>query len=95
EVDGLLICMVVGVIIGIIVGGIRISSLKSAMKVVAPVDAREYLEKDSFNLRDKKTYYLYSTVTKTAKQKSSGSGGSSHSSGSSSGGSYSSGGRSF
>ncbi|MBO4432077.1 MAG: TPM domain-containing protein [Clostridia bacterium] len=91
-----LICIAVAVVIGLIVGGMRLSSLKKAMKVVAPVDAREYLKKDSFVLRDKKTFYLYSTVTKSAKQKSSGSGGgSSFSSGSSSGGSYSSGGRSF
>ena len=91
-------CIVAGIVVGLIVGGMHLSSCKKAMRVVAPVDAHEYLEKDSFVLRDKKTYYLYSTVTKTARQKSSGSsggGGSSYSSGSSSGGSYSSGGRSF
>lgn len=95
--DNILISLIVGVIIGVIAGGMRLSSCKKAMRVVAPVSAREYLEKDSFVLRDKKSYYLYSTVTKTAKQKSSSSsgGGSSYSSGSSSGGSYSSGGRSF
>lgn len=89
-------CVVVAVVIGLIVGGMRLSSLKKAMRVVAPVDAREYLVKNSFVLRDKKVMYLYSTVTKVAKQKSGGSGGgSSYSSGRSSGGSYSSGGRSF
>ena len=74
-----------------------INACKKAMRVVSPVDAHEYLVKGSFDLRDKQVYYLYSTVTKTEKQKSGGSsgGGSSYSSGSSSGGSYSSGGRSF
>ena len=95
--DNVITSLIVAVIIGAIVGGMHLSSCKQAMRVVAPVSAREYLDKDSFVLRDKNTYYLYSTVTKTAKQKSSGSsgGGSSYSSGSSSGGSYSSGGRSF
>ncbi|MBR4910092.1 MAG: TPM domain-containing protein [Clostridia bacterium] len=91
----LLIGIIAGVIIGIIAGLIYLSSCKKAMKVVAPVDAHEYLVRDSFNLRDKKVYYLYTTVTKTPKPKSdSSSGGSSYSS-SSSGGGYSSGGRSF
>lgn len=94
--DNLFICIIVAVVLGSIVGGMHLASCKSKMRVVAPVDAHEYLVKDSFKLRDKKVYYLYSTVTKTAKAKSSGSsGGSSYSSGSSSGGSYSSGGRSF
>lgn len=94
--ESLFICIVVAVIVGTIVGGLHLASCRSAMRVVAPVGAREYLVKDSFKLRDKKVYYLYSTVTRTAKPKSSSSGGgSSYSSGSSSGGSYSSGGRSF
>lgn len=93
--ENLLICIIVAVVVGTIVGGMHLVACRNAMRVVAPVDAHEYLKKGSFVLRDKKTYYLYSTVTKTAKQKSSGSGGSSYSSGSSSGGSYSSGGRSF
>lgn len=85
------------VVVGAIVGGMHLASCKKAMRVVSPVDAHEYLVKGSFDLRDKQVYYLYSTVTKTEKQKSGGSsgGGSSYSSGSSSGGSYSSGGRSF
>lgn len=91
----ILIGIIVGVVVGIIVGLMHLASCKKAMRVVAPVDAHEYLVKDSFNLRDKKVYYLYTTVTKTAKPKSSSSsGGSSYSSGSSGGG-YSSGGRSF
>lgn len=95
-VERILMSLAVGAVVGAIVGGMHLSSCKKAMRVVAPVSAREYLKKGSFVLRDKKSYYLYSTVTKTAKQKSSGSsGGSSYSSGSSSGGSYSSGGRSF
>ena len=98
ETKNKLICLAVGIIAGLIVGGIHLAICIKGMKVVAPVDAREYLVKDSFVLRDKKVFYLYSTVTKTAKPKSSsssGGGGSSYSSGSSSGGSYSSGGRSF
>lgn len=94
--ENILMCIGIGVVVGLIVGGMHLSSCKKAMRVVAPVDAREYLKKDSFVLRDINSFYLYSTVTKTAKQKSSSSGGgSSFSSGSSSGGSYSSGGRSF
>lgn len=95
--DRLVVCLIVAVVLGAIVGGMHLSGCKRAMRVVAPIDAHEYLVKGSFKLRDKKVYYLYSTVTKTAKPKSSGSsgGGSSFSSGSSSGGSYSSGGRSF
>ena len=98
ETKSKLICLAAGIIAGLIVGGIHITRCKKAMRVVAPVDAREYLVKDSFVLRDKKVLFLYSTVTRTAKPKSSsssGGGGSSYSSGSSSGGSYSSGGRSF
>ena len=92
-----LTCLVIGLIAGLIAGGIHIAICKKGMRVVAPVGAKEYLVKDSFVLRDKRVYYLYSTVTRTAKPKSGSSsgGGSSHSSGSSSGGSYSSGGRSF
>ena len=89
--------IVVAVIIGAVVGGMHLARCRKAMKVVSPVDAHEYLVPGSFDLRNKQVYYLYSTVTKTEKQKSGGSsgGGSSYSSGSSSGGSYSSGGRSF
>lgn len=94
--ENIFMALIVGAVIGAVAGGIHLSSCKKGMRVVAPVSAREYLLKDSFVLRDKKEYYLYSTVTKTAKQKSGGSsGGSSFSHGSSSGGSYSSGGRSF
>lgn len=98
ETKSKLMCLAAGLIAGLIVGGIHITRCTKAMKVVAPVDAREYLVKNSFVLRDKKVLFLYSTVTRTAKPKSSsssGGGGSSYSSGSSSGGSYSSGGRSF
>lgn len=94
--EKLFISIIVAVVLGSIVGGMHLAICRNKMRVVAPVDAHEYLVKDSFKLRDKRVYYLYSTVTKTAKSKSSSSsGGSSYSSGSSSGGSYSSGGRSF
>ena len=90
-----IISLLVGSFVGLIVGLMRLSSCKKAMRVVAPVDAHEYLVKDSFNLRDKQVYYLYTTVTKTAKPKSSSSSGGSSYSSSSSGGGSSSGGRSF
>lgn len=96
EWDNVWISLIVAAVVGAVVGGMRLSSCKKKMQVVAPVDAHQYLEKGSFDLRDKRTFYLYSTVTKTAKQKSGGSsGGSSYSSGSSGGRSYSSGGRDF
>lgn len=91
----ILMGLAVGVIVGAIVGLMHLSSCRKAMRVVAPVDAHEYLVKDSFNLRNKQVYYLYTTVTKTAKPKSSSSSGGSSYSSSSSGGGSSSGGRSF
>ena len=93
----ILICLAISVIAGLITGGVHITKCKKGMKITYPVDARNYLVNGSFSLRNKKVDYLYSTVTRVAKPKSSSSssGGSSYSSGSSSGGSYSSGGRSF
>lgn len=93
EWDNVWISLAVAVFLGLVVGAMRLASCKKAMRVVVPVDAREYLINGSFVLRDKRTYYLYSTVTRTRREKSSGSGGSS--SGSSSSGSYSSSGRSL
>ncbi len=94
EWDNVWIALIVGAVVGAVVGGMRLSSCKKKMRVVAPVDAHQYLDGGSFNLRDKRTYYLYSTVTKTPRKESSGSSGGS-SSGSSSSGSYSSSGRSL
>ena len=84
----IIIGIIAGVVVGLIVGGMRLASCRKAMRIVAPVDAHEYLVRDSFNLRNKQVYYLYTTVTNTAKPKSSSSsgGGSSYSSSSSSGG---------
>ncbi len=91
---------VIGVIAGLIIALVIVQMLKKKMVIKPETSAMEYLVPKSFVLRSQKIKYLYSTVTKTAKQSSSGSsgssGGSSYSSGSSSsGGSYSSGGRDF
>ena len=85
-----LIIIGVGAVAGLIVGIVVIASFRSGMHVVAPVGAREYLVNNSFVLRNKDVRFLYTTVTKTAKPKSSGSSG-----GGGGGGGHSSGGRSF
>lgn len=91
---------VIGLIAGFIISLVVVSGLKKKMVINPETSATEYLVPGSFSLRSQRIKYLYSTVTRTAKQSSSGSsgssGGSSYSSGSSSsGGSYSSGGRNF
>ena len=93
----IILCVLAALLVGSIPSGIRLHSLRKKMRVVQPVDARNYLVDGSFNLRDKSVDYQYTTVTKVAKpQDDDHSGGSSFSSGSaSSGGSFSSGGRDF
>ena len=87
--------LIVGIIISLVIALMVIESMKKKMRIYTQVSANEYLEKGSLNIRNKSVRLMYSTITKTEKQKSS-SGGSSYSSGSSSsGGSYSSGGRDF
>lgn len=97
-------CLVVGVVAGLIAAAVVVDRLKSTMKIKQSVSANSYLVDNSFHLLGKNRHYLYSSVTKTAKPKDTGSssgssggsrGGSSYSSGRSSGGSYSSGGRRF
>ncbi|MBR0466922.1 MAG: TPM domain-containing protein [Clostridia bacterium] len=92
-----LLGVLIGYVIGLIVSLIYVSGLKKKMRVVSPVDAKEYLADGSYVVHDKSVDYLYTTVTKVAKpQDNDRSGGSSFSSGSSSsGGSFSSGGRDF
>ncbi len=85
-------------IIGLIVGGIRSSKEVNKMKSVKyAVYANDYVIDNSFEMRDSKVSFLYSTVTKTYIPPSSSSGGSSHSGSyhSSGGGSFSGGGRHF
>ena len=97
-------CLVIGLVAGLIAAAVVVDKLKDAMRITTKVSANSYLVDGTFRLISKNHYYLYSTVTRTAKPKetdssgSSGSsyrGGSSYSSGRSAGGSYSSGGRRF
>ena len=88
--------LIVGIIIALIIAAMVIEGMKKKMRLYTAVSANEYLQKGSLNIRNKSVKFMYSTITKTRKEKSSSSGGSSYSSGSaSSGGSYSSGGRDF
>lgn len=88
--------LIVSAIIALVIAAMVIEGMKNKMHVFTKVEANEYLVKGSLNIRNKSIRLLYSTITKTEKQESSSSGGSSYSSGSSSsGGSYSSGGRDF
>lgn len=88
-----------GLIVGLIGGALRIVSLRNKMKIIPPRTANNYLIADSYVVRDRQCHYLYTTVTRHEKPKSTSSSGGSHgssfSSGHSSGGSFSSGGRSF
>ena len=90
--------LIVCIIIGLIAGAITIGVLTSQMKKVKIADrAREYLVRDSVNMRTANDYFLYAHVTRTRIPKNNGKGGSSFSGGfsSSGGGSFSGGGRSF
>ncbi len=86
--------IIAGLVIGLIIALIRVSMLKSKMKVVRPTGASNYLVQGSYLVRNRRCDYLYTTVTRRAKPKSSSSSGGS-SSGHSAGGSYSSRGGSF
>ena len=97
-------CFVVGLVAGLIAASVVVGKMKSAMKIRQETFAQSYLVDGSFRLTGSSHHYLYSTVSKTAKPKDTGSssgssggsrGGSSFSSGRSAGGSYSSGGRRF
>ena len=99
------LCAAIGIICGLIVGKLRLDRLRRGMTVKPATGAAEYLVPGSLIVRSKKTDYLYSTVSRTAKPKPSESssssssggsrGGSSYSGGRSAGGSYSGGGRRF
>ncbi|MBP5230598.1 MAG: TPM domain-containing protein [Clostridia bacterium] len=78
--------ILVGVLIGVIAGFIRLSSLKKKMKTVSPaVSAKNYLQDGSYDLRNMNEVFVRSVVTKTPRQsdRSSGGGGGGHFSGSS------------
>ena len=80
--------IVASLVIGLIIGLIRVSSLKSQLKSVAvKTEASDYIVPGTFNIRKSRDFFLYKTVSRVRRQSSS-SGGSSHSSGgrSSSGG---------
>lgn len=89
----LVTCIIIGLIVGLIVMGVLTSQMK---KVKIATKAREYLVRDSVNMRAAYDYFLYATVTRTKIDKG-GKGGSSFSGGfsSSGGGSFSGGGRRF
>lgn len=90
--------LIVCIVIGLIGGGITVGALTSQMKKVRiATKAREYLVRDSVNMRAANDYFLYATVTRTRIPKNNGKGGSSFSGGfsSSGGGSFSGGGRRF
>ncbi len=72
---------VIFLVIGLIIGLIRVSVLKGQLKSVAiKTEASDYIVPGSFNLRNSRDFFLYKTVSRVRRQSSSG-GGSSHSSG--------------
>ncbi len=95
----LILRIVVCLIIALIVGGIVMGTLRSQMKKVQiATRARDYLVKDSVNMRQANDYFLYANVTRTKIPKNDGKGGGSSYSGgfhSSGEGSFSGGGRKF
>lgn len=87
----LLICLAIGIVAAFISTGAMVSAMKTVNKAA---EASNYLVKGSFDLRKSHDIFLYRTVTRTKREKSSSSsgGGSFSSSG---GGSFSGSGRSF
>ena len=79
------ICMAVGMVIGLIAVGIMAAQMKS---VRAQNTASDYVRPGSMNVRVRRDLYLYRTVSRRPKPKSSGSGGSSGSRRSGGGGSF-------
>ncbi|MCR5830216.1 MAG: TPM domain-containing protein [Lachnospiraceae bacterium] len=79
--------IVVWIVIGLVIGLIRVGSMKSQLKSVAvKTEASDYIVPGSFNLKNSRDFFLYKTVTRVKRESSSSSGGGSH---------HSSGGRSF
>ncbi len=68
--------IIISAVIGIAVGLISVSIMKASLKSVrAKKGAAEYTRSGSMNVTHSRDIYLYSTVTRTAKPKSSSSGG--------------------
>ncbi len=88
DTDLLILAFIISVFTNLIVTIIIMTTLKKSMTVIVPADADSYLDK--FNLRTHWSKYLYKSVSKTRKQKSSSSGGRS-----SNGTHYSSSGRNY
>lgn len=63
----LLVSLGVGLLIGLIISGIRYTKLKTKRTVK---DAKEYVKKDSFDLTREEDLFLYSSVKKMRKQDS-------------------------
>ena len=97
-------CFVVGAVAGLIAASLIVDRMKSAMRISRETAVQSYVVDGSFRAGKALHSFLYSTVSRTARPKDTGSsgsssggsrGGSTHTSGHSAGGSYSSGGRRF
>ncbi len=81
--------LAISLVIGLVLSFIIVMILKKQLKSVAMrPDASDYIRPDSLNIKSSHDFFLYSTVTKTAKPKNNDSGGGSRSSGGSSTGSF-------
>ena len=93
-IGGLIMCMALGAIVGLIYGLI----LRGQLKSVAPNEsAEDYMVKGSMHMTNSREFFLYRTVSKTARpqENSSGGGGGSTTHTSSSGATHGGGGRKF
>ena len=76
-----LVWIPVALVIGFIIAKIIVGNMKSALKTVKmQTAANSYVKSGSMNITESRDMFLYHTVTKTAKSKSSSSGSSTHSS---------------
>ncbi len=76
-----LVWIPVALVIGFIIAKIIVGNMKSALKTVKmQTAANSYVKSGSMNITENRDMFLYHTVTKTAKSKSSSSGSSTHSS---------------
>ena len=93
-IGGLIICMALGAIVGLI----YVLILRGQLKSVAPNEsAEDYMVKGSMHMTNSREFFLYRTVSKTARpqENSSGGGGGSTTHTSSSGATHGGGGRKF
>ncbi len=71
-----LLNIVIAVAVGLVIGFIVVSAMKSKLKTVRfAQNAHSYVRDGSFNLEKSRDLYLYSTVTRVAKPKNNSSGG--------------------